>query len=198
MGFSEKIKNEAKRKAAYRCVVCKEPLVQVHHIVPESEGGPNTLDNAAPLCALCHDRYGGNPDKRKQIREMRDFWWEVCETRIRPHSEIVLDTRLDQIQTEIRRTHDAHAAQQKMLADIKEALDTYYKDISARLTSAQTLKDVQDVTGIPMPRFFSLDGSCPNCGSSATVIVGKEEGGGTEHRWCTKCESQYLFWPLPT
>lgn len=79
MPFSEKIKQTAKQKSNFRCVVCKEPFVEVHHIKPENEGGENVLDNAAPLCARCHDLFGGNPEKRKQIREMRDHYYKQVE-----------------------------------------------------------------------------------------------------------------------
>lgn len=41
------------------------------------------LANAAPLCASCHDLYGGNPEKRRQMREMRDHWWAQMEVRAR-------------------------------------------------------------------------------------------------------------------
>jgi hypothetical protein len=81
MAFSEKTKHIAKLKAAFRCCICQQLFVEVHHIVPEAEGGRDTLDNAAPLCASCHDLYGGNPEKRKTIREMRDHWWRVMEKR---------------------------------------------------------------------------------------------------------------------
>ena len=40
------------------------------------------MDNAAPLCSRCHDLYGGNPEKRKQIRQMRDNWYEMVEKMI--------------------------------------------------------------------------------------------------------------------
>lgn len=81
MSFSEKVKIEAKKKAGFRCVICQEPFVEVHHIVPQKEGGEDTINNAAPLCSRCHDLYGDNPSKRKQIRQMRDHWNEVMEKR---------------------------------------------------------------------------------------------------------------------
>lgn len=81
MSFSEKVKIEAKKKAGFRCVICQEPFVEVHHIVPQKEGGEDTINNAAPLCSRCHDLYGANPSKRKQIRQMRDHWYEVMEKR---------------------------------------------------------------------------------------------------------------------
>ena len=77
MAFSEKIKKLAKIKSHFHCCVCHKEFVEVHHIIPESAKGNNDIENAAPLCASCHDLYGGNPEKRKQIREMRDHWWEI-------------------------------------------------------------------------------------------------------------------------
>lgn len=79
MAFSEKLKEGVKKKAFFRCVICQQPFVEVHHIRPQSEGGDDTIENAAPLCARCHDLYGGNPEKRKQIRQMRDNWYEVVD-----------------------------------------------------------------------------------------------------------------------
>lgn len=81
MAFSEKVKLEAKKKACFRCVICQKPFVEIHHIIPQAYGGNDSLENAAPLCASCHDLFGGNPEKRKQIREMRDHWFDLMERR---------------------------------------------------------------------------------------------------------------------
>ncbi|MFF2886987.1 HNH endonuclease [Paenibacillus sp. NPDC057967] len=83
MAFSEKVKKLAKQKANFRCVICYKPFVEIHHITPQAEGGDDTLENAAPLCASCHDLFGGNPEKRKQIKQMRDHWFELMEKRSR-------------------------------------------------------------------------------------------------------------------
>lgn len=76
MSFTEKVKLEAKRRSNFRCCICNKSFVEVHHIIPKLEGGQDSIDNAAPLCSSCHDLFGGNPEKRKQIRQMRDYWWE--------------------------------------------------------------------------------------------------------------------------
>jgi HNH endonuclease. len=81
MAFPENIKKIVKQKSCFRCVICHQPFVEIHHILPECEGGGDTEENAAPLCASCHDLYGGNPEKRKQIREMRNHWYELMERR---------------------------------------------------------------------------------------------------------------------
>lgn len=44
----------------YQCQICGDTFtspytqLQVHHIVPRSEGGTNDLDNLVTLCDLCH------------------------------------------------------------------------------------------------------------------------------------------------
>ncbi len=57
MPFPEPIKDEAKRKARYCCVWCKQMMIpiEVHHIIREADDGPNTLDNAVALCPTHHN-----------------------------------------------------------------------------------------------------------------------------------------------
>jgi uncharacterized CHY-type Zn-finger protein len=104
MPFSEKTKLEAKRKSHFACVICHQPFVEVHHILPQADGGSDDLDNAAPLCGSCHDLFGANPVKRKQIREMRDFWSEICEKRPANPDLTNLNERLDSIRAQISET----------------------------------------------------------------------------------------------
>jgi 5-methylcytosine-specific restriction endonuclease McrA len=53
MAFTETLKLTVKRKAHFSCCLCHSLGVEVHHIVPQAEGGPDTEDNAAPLCRRC-------------------------------------------------------------------------------------------------------------------------------------------------
>jgi hypothetical protein len=43
------------------CVLCGEPMWHVHHIVPISQGGDNSLDNLVCLCGPCHAEIHANP-----------------------------------------------------------------------------------------------------------------------------------------
>jgi hypothetical protein len=43
----------------WRCVLCGAPATDADHIVPRSEGGPNTLANLRALCHPCHLRETG-------------------------------------------------------------------------------------------------------------------------------------------
>ena len=51
MGFSDTLKMRVKDKANFTCCWCtdRNNKVEVHHIIPEAEGGPDTEDNAATL-----------------------------------------------------------------------------------------------------------------------------------------------------
>lgn len=93
MAFPESVTKEVKRKAHFHCCLCKALGVEIHHIVPQAEHGPNTLENAAPLCPSCHETYGANQTKRKFIREARDLWYEICEKRYAPDASLLQEVR---------------------------------------------------------------------------------------------------------
>jgi hypothetical protein len=80
MPFLEGLKLKVKERANFTCCWCnnRDNKVQIHHIIPQEEEGPDTEDNAAPLCGSCHDKYGGNPQLRKEIRQRRDAWYQKC------------------------------------------------------------------------------------------------------------------------
>ncbi len=88
MPFAEALKVSIRKRADNRCCMCQTPGVEIHHIVPQSEGGTDTEENAAPLCPNCHDTYGGNSQKRKRIKEARDNWYEKCAEQYAPYTEL--------------------------------------------------------------------------------------------------------------
>lgn len=57
--------------------------MQLHHIIPEAEGGPDTMENCIPLCLNCHEEVGSynprHPIGRKvgneELRLHRDIWF---------------------------------------------------------------------------------------------------------------------------
>lgn len=91
MPFPESLKVKIRKRAQFRCCICKSFGVEIHHIVPQAEGGADTEDNAAPLCPSCHGAHGANPQRRKQIREARDAWYERC------MNSLVTNTGLEEI-----------------------------------------------------------------------------------------------------
>lgn len=156
MPFTDAIKVEAKRRADFSCVICKQPFVEVHHILPEAHGGPSTLDNAAPLCGSCHDLFGGNPDKRKQIRGMRDFYWEVCQKRNANPDVVALNQRLDAIQSGVQANQTNQDSQIQILSEIKAALIGFHNSAEVHIASSGTLTDLSNATGIYMNAILEL------------------------------------------
>ena len=77
--FTEALKRKIRDRADLRCCIagCHKPDIDIHHIVPQADDGESTEDNAAPLCTGCHRAYGGDPMKRKMIREHRDRWYRT-------------------------------------------------------------------------------------------------------------------------
>jgi hypothetical protein len=91
MPFSKRVKEEALVKSNRCCCVCHEFAgrnVNIHHIIPESNGGSNTLNNAIVLCFRCHAEVGHyNPNhplglkySPSELRKHRDAWWKYCQS----------------------------------------------------------------------------------------------------------------------
>ena len=137
MPFRETIKQKVKERAHYKCCLCRKNLVSdVHHIVPESKGGSNTEDNAAPLCANCHDLYGGNPDKRKFIKQNRDFWYDQCEKSSPPDIEM------------IRKIHEHLHKEVVTKADLDNALRPIYDLLNQNLSPLEQRQQISDVSSV--------------------------------------------------
>ena len=130
MPFRESLKLKVKKKADFRCCMCQGLVNDVHHIIPEKDGDPNTIDNAAPLCAGDHRTYGNNPDFRKTIIQMRDYWYETCELKrnaLQRYDETIFE-KVDEIQREMKGG----------FAEVRYALANFYKGKLHEIESAAT------------------------------------------------------------
>lgn len=80
MPFSEELKSRIKELSNSTCCWCQDirQKVEIHHIIPQSQGGDDSFDNAAPLCSNCHTLFGNNPDLRKEIKQRKDYWIKTC------------------------------------------------------------------------------------------------------------------------
>lgn len=136
MPFPQAVKLQAKQRANFRCVVCHEPWVEVHHIIPEAQDGPDTLDNAAPLCATCHHRYGDNPALRKQLREMRDWWWQLCADTAATSAFVQLSRQLDELRAD---SLSGHRDQSHVLGQVKTLLINHFRSAQEAIDSTSTV-----------------------------------------------------------
>lgn len=162
MPFPEKVKLAVRRHSHFRCCVCQTPYAEAHHIIPDGEG-PDTEDNAAPLCPNCHTQYGNDPKKRKWIRQARDWWYEVCDKRYTTSPEEI---------EQMRKQWDNAATK----ADVDEAVNQLTNVIQtigavpgrSAKEVAQEISDITtSVTSMVSVAPLSWGGStCGRCGST--------------------------------
>ncbi len=93
MAFPLSVRLEALVQCQRHCCLChqrKHTRIQCHHIVPEADGGPDTLDNCLPLCPDCHAEvmafnprhpFGGTPYHPEELKRRRDDWYAVVRQR---------------------------------------------------------------------------------------------------------------------
>lgn len=117
MAFRQQIIDKVKEKSAFRCCRCQSIGIEIHHILPQKDKGPDTFENAAPLCPNCHSYFGDNPIKRKEITQMRDWWYKVAEKR---YSTVDINFNLlNDINTKVEALS---TNQDKSLLDLKKTL----------------------------------------------------------------------------
>jgi hypothetical protein len=144
MPFSESQKLRIKQRALFQCCMDQRTPVEIHHIVPQKDGGPDDDDNAAPLCPGCHETHGGNPDRRKVIREARDHWYAICDKRFAGDGGLLTEiqrrledvpsksdlddviVRLQKIITRLRPSENAKVLAQSELMELSSALQELF------------------------------------------------------------------------
>jgi hypothetical protein len=171
MPFSENIKLEVKRKAAFRCCRCQSIGIDVHHIVPEKDSGSSDISNAAPLCQNCHDQFGDNPQKRKEIIQMRDWWYEMCSRKYSGQGPIGVET-LGQIDAKLE---DIRAGQEGIV-ELKQMLkglsDRYIETLTAGTATVVASGIVHATTDNEFDGSVYSHYRCKNCGVAIDMLVG--------------------------
>lgn len=70
--FTKKYRSRILKLISDKCEICGfsfQPILQVHHIIPLSEGGGNELDNLSVLCPTCHHQIHYIKNNKKNISE---------------------------------------------------------------------------------------------------------------------------------
>ena len=86
MPFPETVRLQVLARSGRRCCVCQQfagRSANVHHIIQEALGGPNTMENAICLCQRCHTEAGhynprhplGTKYSPDELRAHREGWW---------------------------------------------------------------------------------------------------------------------------
>jgi HNH endonuclease len=152
-------------KAHFSCVWCQRPefFVEVHHIEARASGGPDTLANAAPLCPNCHKHIGPNPDLRKQLRQRRDWWCELCAKRAMPTLAPVLKQTNALFET-VKAMEAQGQRTETQLGELKAIVLKFEGERQRAISSARTVDEVVQASttslrGKTFPLGFPLDPS---------------------------------------
>lgn len=178
MAFTEKLKLEIKKKSAFRCCRCHEVGIDIHHVIPQTDGGLDDFDNAAPLCQNCHDRFGANPEKRKEIKQMRDWWYEVVEEKYKGDSDKFGE--INEIILKIQNNQDNNL--QKLRNELLEKLEELKKN-----EPIISSKNVQQITGYYISATKLAKGvyanfHCGKCNHSTALLI-------TDEAICPNCKT---------
>jgi hypothetical protein len=80
--ISRDVRNKVLVDAMHRCCLCPEhrEIVDLHHVVPISEGGPNTENNLMAVCPTCHATIHRirNRYTPEQLRMYQERWVRLC------------------------------------------------------------------------------------------------------------------------
>lgn len=175
MPFGEKVKREVKERAAFRCCRCQSVGIQVHHIIPEEHGGGDTIENAAPLCASCHVGFGGNPEKRKEITEMRDWWYGQVESHFfgpNPSFEMLeqINAKVEEIQA-----NQADVTELKdMLRSVAEEMINSITPGTAPATASSIVNASSAASSVKLGPGAHANFVCRRCNTTIGLLVGSD------------------------
>lgn len=177
MAFSEEIKLNVKKKSMFRCCRCQSIGIDVHHIIPKKDNGPDTFDNAAPLCQNCHDQFGDNPIKRKEIRQMRDNWYERVQ-KMYPEQVDSLIPMFEKINQNFEDLQKNKSENDSDISEIKTTLKEMMNKVIDNMTAGTaniTASNVSLASGASLSNVKLEDMSklisCPEC--QEPIIVGR-------------------------
>jgi hypothetical protein len=105
MAFSQSVRTTTLLWCDRHCCLCKKACgtnIEIHHIVPESDGGSDEIDNAMPLCFDCHSevmKYNdehprGNKYKPAELRARREQVYEEFTRHLVPPIDAQITNRL--------------------------------------------------------------------------------------------------------
>lgn len=175
MGFSEKNKLEVKERAAFKCCRCQSIGVQVHHIIQPKDGGTDDIDNAAPLCGYCHTEYGDNPKKRKEITQMRDWWYKTVE-KMYPNEFMNVEI-LNKINTKLEKIENKNKSGFSELKQILTSLTTNLIENMKPETASKIATGI--ITGIELTgsTFMNVQTNfvCKYCGTMVGIMIGSNK-----------------------
>lgn len=148
----------------HQCSICQAKTVEVHHIIPVSEGGTNDLENLMAACPNCHTNFHEGRFTTEQMRRYRTQWMQKCNVYLEIEIpaekltkdqkialELPLETKIQFIQESSRCIVETVSLESKQIA-------IYFK------SGAQTIKEIdKDVITLTQLIFRFFNKSIIQC-----------------------------------
>jgi hypothetical protein len=170
MPFTENLKSEVKKLAAFRCCRCHEIGIEVHHITPQANGGSDNKDNAAPLCPNCHTNFGGNTERRKNIRQMRDWWYEVVKEKYHEGQE-----KWEKINNLLIEVKDGNDKKWSELESQLQGLQTDIQQMQNNTQNAIQHRANEYITATRLADRVHANFQCKKCRTAIGLMIGSNE-----------------------
>jgi len=113
--------------------------------MPAGVGGPDSIENACPLCPTCHADFGANPERRSALREVRDWWWRQCATSSPNQFAAMLSERLESIESSVA------SSLSRTVEELKSALISELLTRRRELNLQSSLSDIAEVSRVSLP-----------------------------------------------
>ena len=126
------VRRTLRKETCFCCPFCGSPILEYHHIIPWAKRQEHFPEDMVALCPTCHTEYGDNPLKRTRIKEIRDWWYEVIETKygLLPGDAIRLEAIVQRLKTIEERTES--------IPELKERLKLYTNSFIDKITPNST------------------------------------------------------------
>lgn len=176
MAFSEKIKLDVKQRAAFRCCRCQSIGIDVHHIIQVRDEGSDEISNAAPLCQNCHDQFGANPEKRKEITQMREWWYDACEKLY--SNKLVDEALLKKIDDKLESIQQSQSGMPELKEMLKEISDKSIDDITpetARVAASGIVNASTATSATKLGDRVYGNFKCSNCNTCIGLLIGTDK-----------------------
>lgn len=159
----------------FRCCRCQNVGIDVHHIVPQKDCGSDDLDNAAPLCQNCHDQFGDNPSKRKEITQMRDNWYERA-AKMWPDQSTVSLPVLEDINKKLEDLRKNQGDLAELKVAVKKLSDRMIDNMSlsnATVAVSGLVDTAMAASSVKLGDKVHANFSCSSCGTKIGLLIGR-------------------------
>jgi len=145
MPFPKKESEELLARTGRRCCICGTlHRVQLHHIIPKSDGGNDRIENAIPLCPNCHDDVHGSYGSGRTTRSYTpdELKLHIARTVDLVANESVSRERLESLEAQLRDVKNA-------FADFTAKFDLNDTRIKGKAEAMSTIKGAEGLFVVP-------------------------------------------------